>query len=391
MKVAVLKERGAGEKRVALIPALVRELIGKHGIEVAVETGAGTGSNHSDDEYREAGATVADFASAIEGADAVLRVAPPTPDEVADLPEGTVLLGFLSPFEHLPTVRALADRKVTSFAMELVPRTTRAQRMDALSSQANLAGYKAVLLGADTLGRILPMFMTAAGTIRPGKVLVLGAGVAGLQAIATARRLGAKVEAFDVRPAVKEQVESLGAKFLEAEEDVTAEGEGGYAKALSEEQHEKELELIAAHIHDADIVVTTARIPGRAAPVLVTDAMLRSMKDGSVVVDMAAAPAGGNCEASRPDEVVEAHGVTVLGPTNLPSTLAHHSSQMYARNIATLLLEMVKQEGEDDATTPVLALDFENDVLGPACLTHGGTVRHEATRERLTTEETAHG
>ncbi|MBT8405219.1 MAG: Re/Si-specific NAD(P)(+) transhydrogenase subunit alpha [Gemmatimonadetes bacterium] len=391
MKVAVLKERGSGEKRVALIPALVRELIGKHGLDVAVEADAGAGSNHADDEYREAGATVADFSSVVAGADAVLRVAPPSPDEVAELPEGAVLLGFLSPFENLPTVRALADRKVTSFAMELVPRTTRAQRMDALSSQANLAGYKAVLLGADTLGRILPMFMTAAGTIRPGKVLILGAGVAGLQAIATARRLGARVEAFDVRPAVKEQVESLGASFLEAEEEVTAEGEGGYAKALSEEQHEKELQLIAAHIHDADIVVTTARIPGRAAPVLVTEEMLKSMKDGSVVVDMAAGPAGGNCEASRPDEVVEAHGVTVLGPTNLPSALAHHSSQMYARNIATLLLEMVQQEGEEDAARPVLALDFDNDILGPACLTHAGTVQHEATRERLTAEEAAHG
>jgi NAD(P) transhydrogenase subunit alpha len=391
MKVAVLKERGPGEHRVAVIPAIVRELVDKHGLDVAVESGAGAGSHYSDDAYREAGASIASREEAVTGADAVLKVSPPSPDEVAALPEGSVLLGFLSPFENLPTVRALADRKVTAFAMELVPRTTRAQRMDALSSQANLAGYKAVLLGADTLGRILPMFMTAAGTIRPGKVLVLGAGVAGLQAIATARRLGAKVEAFDVRPAVKEQVESLGAKFLEAEEEVTAEGEGGYAKALSEEQHQKELDLIAAHIHDADIVVTTARIPGRAAPVLVTDAMLQSMRDGSVIVDMAAGPQGGNCEASRPDVVVEAHGVTVLGPTNLPSALAHHASQMYARNIATLLLEMTAREGEEDDTHPVLALDFDNDILGPACLTHDGTVRHEATRDRLTAEGTSHG
>ncbi len=391
MKVAVVKETGADERRVALVPSLVRELVGKHGLAVAVEAGAGSGSSYADEEFTEAGATVGDLASTLAGADVILKVAPPSLAEVGGLPDGAVLIAFLSPFENLETVKALADAGTTSFAMELIPRTTRAQRMDALSSQANLAGYKAVLLGADTLGRILPMFMTAAGTIRPGKVLVLGAGVAGLQAIATARRLGAKVEAFDVRPAVKEQVESLGASFLEAEDEVTAEGEGGYAKALSDEQHQKELELIAAHIHDADIVVTTARIPGRAAPELVTEDMLKSMRDGSVVVDMAASPAGGNCAASRPDETVVAHGVTVLGPTNLPSSLAHHSSQMYARNIATLLLEMVKQEGEDDATTPVLDLDFDNDILGPSCLTHGGDVRHEATRDRITAQGATHG
>lgn len=391
MKVAVLKETGAGERRVALVPSLVRELVDKHGLEVAVESGAGDGSHYADAEFTEAGAAVGDLASTLAGADVVLKVAPPSLAEVGGLPASGVLIGFLSPFENLDTVKALADAGITSFAMELIPRTTRAQRMDALSSQANLAGYKAVLLGADTLGRILPMFMTAAGTIRPGKVLVLGAGVAGLQAIATARRLGARVEAFDVRPAVKEQVESLGASFLEAEDDVTAEGEGGYAKALSEEQHQKELELIAAHIHDADIVVTTARIPGRPAPELVTDDMLQAMRDGSVVVDMAASPTGGNCAASRPDETVVVHGVTILGPTNLPSSLAHHASQMYARNIATLLVEMVKQEGEDDRKTPALDLDFDNDILGPSCLTHGGEVQHEATRERITAQGATHG
>ncbi len=385
MKVAVVRETGAGEHRVALIPALVRELIDKHGIAVSVETGAGEGSHYADREYEEAGATVADLAATLSGSDVVLKVAAPSVQEVEGLPDGAALIAFLSPFENLDVVQALADRGTTSFAMELIPRTTRAQRMDALSSQANLAGYKAVLLGADTLGRILPMFMTAAGTIRPGKVLVLGAGVAGLQAIATARRLGARVEAFDVRPAVKEQVESLGATFLEADEDVTAEGEGGYAKELSEDQHAKELELIAAHIHDADIVVTTARIPGRSAPLLVTDEMLQAMRDGSVVVDMAASAGGGNCAASRPDETVRAHGVTVLGPTNLPSELPFHSSQMYARNIATLLLEMTAKDDAEDAV-PHLALDFENDILGPACLTHGGEVRHEATRARLTSE-----
>lgn len=382
MKVAVLRETRAGEHRVALVPSLVGELVRKHGLQVAVESGAGSGSFYSDQEYVEAGASVGDLAATVADAQVILKVAPPTVPEVEGLPGGAVLISFLSPFANLDMVRALARAGTTAFAMELIPRTTRAQRMDALSSQANLAGYKAVLLGADTLGRVLPMFMTAAGTIRPGKVLVLGAGVAGLQAIATAKRLGAKVEAFDVRPAVKEQVQSLGATFLEAEEEVTAEGEGGYAKALSEEQHEKELELIAAHIHDADIVVTTAQIPGRAAPLLVTEEMLASMRDGSVVVDMAAAPAGGNCAASRPDETVLAHGVTVLGPTNLPSALPHHSSQMYSRNIATLLLEMIQKDDDDDAA-PALDLDFDNDILGPSCLTHGGEVRHEATRDRL--------
>lgn len=375
MKVAVLRETGAGECRVALVPTIVGELVDRHGLVVGIEAGAGSASHYADEEYAAAGAQVGDRASTLDGADAVLRVGPPDPDEVESIPRGAIVIGFLDPADNPTGTRALAAAGLTSFAMELVPRTTRAQRMDALSSQANLAGYKAVLLGADTLGRILPMFMTAAGTIRPGKVLVLGAGVAGLQAIATARRLGARVEAFDVRPAVKEQVESLGATFIEAEEEVAAEGEGGYAGALSDEQHQRELALIADHIRDADIVVTTARIPGRQAPELITPDMLAAMRNGSVVVDMAASPRGGNCCASRPDETVVVDGVTVLGPTNLPSTLAHHASQMYARNVATLLLEMI-EDGN-------LALDFDNDILGPACLTHEGAVRHGPTRERL--------
>jgi NAD(P) transhydrogenase subunit alpha len=238
-----------------------------------------------------------------------------------------------------------------------------------------VAGYKAALMGADSLGRLLPMFMTAAGTIRPGKALVLGAGVAGLQAIATAKRLGAKVEAFDVRPAVKEQVESLGAKFLETEHDVSAEGEGGYAKELSEEQHQRELELIAEHIEDADLVITTAQIPGKKAPVLITDEMLRSMKDGSVVVDLAS-ESGGNCQGTREGETVRIHGVSVMGPVDLPSSIPFHASQMYAKNVSTFLMELLGEEGE-------LNLDFENDILGPSCVTHGGAVKHEGTRERI--------
>ena len=375
MKVAVLAETRPGESRVALDPALVKELVEKHGVEVAVQTGAGTGSHHSDADYEEAGATTGDASSVVAGADAVLKVQAPTPEEVDRLPEGAILVSFLSPFANLDVVERLRDRKITSFAMELIPRTTRAQRMDALSSQATVAGYKAVLMGADALHKLLPMFMTAAGTIRPGKVLVLGAGVAGLQAIATAKRLGAKVEAFDVRPAVKEQVESLGATFLETEHDVTAEGEGGYAKELSEEQHQRELELIAKHVVDTDLVITTAQIPGKEAPLLITEEMLRSMKSGSVVVDLAAST-GGNCHGSKPGETVEIHGVRVMGPDNLPAMIPVHATQMYARNIVTFLLEMVDDEGG-------LAVDMENDVVGPSCLTRNGRVMHAPTAEKL--------
>jgi NAD(P) transhydrogenase subunit alpha len=376
MKVAVLGETRPGESRVALVPDLVRELVSKHGLEVAVERGAGLRAHFSDADYEEAGARLGDASSVLVGADVLLRVQPPTPAEVLALKPGLVLVGFLAPFDNLDVVRALADHGITAFSMELVPRTTRAQRMDALSSQATVAGYKAVLMGADALHKLLPMFMTAAGTIRPGKVLVLGAGVAGLQAIATARRLGARVEAFDVRPAVKEQVESLGATFLEAEHEVTAEGEGGYAAELSEEQHRRELELIEAHVRDADLVVTTAQIPGRPAPVLITEAMLRTMRPGSVVVDLATG-SGGNCELAKPGETVEAHGVRIMGPLNLPAEMPVHASQMYARNVATLALEMVDPESK------ALRLDFENDILGPCCVTHDGEVRHEPTRDRL--------
>lgn len=374
MKVAVLAETRPGENRVALVPDIVKELVQKHGLEVAVERGAGNGSHISDAAYEGAGATLGDASSVLSGAHAVLKVQAPTPDEVDRLPTDAVFISFLSPFANLDVVERLRDRGISSFAMELIPRTTRAQRMDALSSQATVAGYKAVLLGADALGKLLPMFMTAAGTIRPGKVLVLGAGVAGLQAIATARRLGAKVEAFDVRPAVKEQVESLGATFLETEHDVTAEGEGGYAKELSEEQHQRELELIAGAVVDTDIVITTAQIPGRQAPLLITEDMLKSMRHGSVVVDLAT-ETGGNCAMSKPGETVEAHGVILLGPLNLPAAIPVHSSQMYARNIATFMLEMV-DEG-------ALAVDMENDVVGPSCLTHDGKVVHAPTAEKL--------
>ncbi len=378
MKVAVPKEIRPGEHRVALVPLGVKALV-KAGLDVVVESGAGAASGASDDEYREAGATVAATAAeALSGAGIVLRVNPPSlsePDEVGAMASGTILVSFLSPLTNPELVRRLASAGVTAISMELVPRITRAQSMDALSSQATVAGYKAVLLAAEHLPKFLPMFTTAAGTIRPGKALVLGAGVAGLQAIATARRLGAVVEAFDVRPAVKEQVESLGAKFLETEHQVTAEGEGGYAKELSEEQHQRELELIASAIHQADIVITTAQIPGREAPRLITDEMLATMRPGSVIVDLAA-ESGGNCAGTKAGETVVVHGVQILGPSNLAATIPVHASQMYSKNITTLLGEIVGEEGK-------VTLDFENDVVGPATVTHGGEVTNERVRASL--------
>ena len=378
MKVAVPKEIRPGERRVAVVPQEVRALV-KRGLQVVVEAGAGAAAGVSDDDYRAAGATVAQGAAeALRGAKLVLRVNPPStsgPDEIAALEKGSVLVSFLSPLTSPELVKRLQGAGVTAISMEMVPRITRAQSMDALSSQATVAGYKAVLLAAEHLPRFLPMFTTAAGTIRPAKALVLGAGVAGLQAIATARRLGAVVEAFDVRPAVKEQVQSLGAKFLETEHDVSAEGEGGYAKELSEEQHARELELIGKAIVEADIVITTAQIPGRDAPLLVTEEMLRAMRPGSVIVDLAA-ESGGNCAGTKSGETVVVNGVQVLGPVNLPASIPVHASQMYSKNIVTLVGELVGDDGE-------MALDFENDVVGPATVTHAGEVRNERVRQTL--------
>jgi NAD(P) transhydrogenase subunit alpha len=374
MKVAVLGETLAGEHRVALIPAGVSK-VEKLGCEVIVVSGAGILSHFSDEEYRDAGATIApDLGAAVQGAGVVLKVQAPTPEEIEALPEGVVLIALLSPLTQPELIGELGSAKVTAFALELIPRITRAQSMDVLSSQATVAGYKAVLTGANELAKFLPMFMTAAGTIRPGKVLILGAGVAGLQAIATARRLGARVEAFDVRPAVREQIESLGATFLETEEEVTGEGEGGYAKALSEEQHRRELDLIAAHIADTDLVITTAQIPGRPAPRLITEEMVDSMHPGSVIVDLAAS-SGGNCAVTREGETVVRNGVKVMGPTNLPAEIPTHASQMFSKNVETLLKELVT-EGE-------LSLDFEDEIVAGTCVTHAGEVLHGPTKEKL--------
>ena len=375
MRVAVLKETRSAENRVALVPLGVKSLV-KRGLTVTVQTGAGETSGVSDLMYRDAGAEIAASAQeTLEDAKLILVVNPPSSNELAHLSEGSILVGFLDPLSDPDLVSRLIELKVTGISMELVPRITRAQSMDALSSQATVAGYKAVLLAANHLPKFLPMFTTAAGTIRPAKALILGAGVAGLQAIATARRLGAIVEAFDVRPAVKEQVESLGASFLESEEEVTAEGEGGYAKELTEDQHGKELELIGGALIDTDIVITTAQIPGRKAPVLITEDMVKTMKYGSVIVDLAA-ESGGNCELSEAGETVLAHGVQILGPSNLPTSIPVHSSQMYSKNIVTLISEFLGDDGE-------LQLDFENDVVGPSTVTHRGEVRNERVQSAM--------
>ena len=375
MRVAVLKETRSAENRVALVPLGVKALV-KRGLTVTVQTCAGETSGISDLMYREAGAEIAANAQeTLKDAKVILVVNPPSPNELTHLSEGSILVGFLDPLSDPDLVSRLIDLKVTGISMELVPRITRAQSMDALSSQATVAGYKAVLLAANHLPKFLPMFTTAAGTIRPAKALILGAGVAGLQAIATARRLGAVVEAFDVRPAVKEQVESLGASFLESEEEVTAEGEGGYAKELTEDQHSKELELIGDALTDTDIVITTAQIPGREAPVLITEDMVKTMKYGSVIVDLAA-ESGGNCELSEAGETVLAHGVEILGPSNLPTSIPVHSSQMYSKNIVTLISEFLGDDGE-------LQLDFENDVVGPSTVTHRGEVRNERVQSAM--------
>ena len=378
MRVGVPKETVPNERRVALVPDVVRKLVGAGAgsadgaIEVLVERGAGDGALIPDSQFEEAGAKLTDDAGEVYGCEVVVKVAPPTPDETARLKEGGVLIGFLSPLTNGEGVRALASAGVTSFALEAVPRISRAQSMDALSSQANIAGYRGALIGAQELGRFYPMLMTAAGTIRPATVLVLGAGVAGLQAIATARRLGAVVQGFDVRAAVKEQVESLGARFLEFDLGGDLEGAGGYAKELTAAQQERQQELMAEAIGKVDVVITTAAVPGRRAPILVTEDAVKKMKPGSVIVDLAA-ETGGNCELSEPGQAVLRHNVKILAPLNVPSTMAQDASQLYARNIQALLGLMIKDG--------VLQLDFDDEVIAGACITRGNEIVHAGARE----------
>ena len=366
MKVGVPKETAANERRVALVPETVGRLA-KGGLSVLVERGAGSGAFCPDEAYAAAGATVvADRAALFGQADVVLKVQAPAPAEVGLCREGAALVALFQPGADPTLLQQLAARKVTAFSLVLLPRITRAQPMDALSSQATVAGYKAVLLAATTAPRFFPMLVTAAGTLPPARVLVLGAGVAGLQAIATARRLGAVVSAFDVRPAVKEQVESLGARFLAMEITESAETAGGYAKQLSEDTHRRELEFLAEQVKAADIVITTALIPGKPAPRLVTGEAARGMKPGSVIVDLAA-EAGGNCELTEAGTEVHRDGVAILGPVNLPSSLPLHASQMYSKNVSSFLLHLVK-DGR-------LALDFTDDITRDSCVTHSGEVR----------------
>ena len=366
-QIAVLKETADGERRVALLPDGVARLV-KAGASVVVERGAGVSAAASDEAYTQAGATIVDDArGACAEAGVVLKVQPPSLEQVELLQPGSVLVSLLPLADHKPVLDRLVERKVSALALERVPRISRAQSMDVLSSQATLSGYKAVLLGASALPRILPMMTTAAGNLTPAKAFVIGAGVAGLQAIATAKRLGAVVSAFDVRAAVKEQVQSVGATFVGGElASETAQDKGGYAKAQSEDEHTRTLSVIGGHIKDIDLVITTAAIPGKRAPLLITTEMVDGMKPGAVIIDLAA-ETGGNCELTKPGETVERNGVRIIAPLNLASTLPVHASQMFSRNVVTLLTHLLK-EG-------TIAIDVADEVAGPMAVTHAGELR----------------
>lgn len=367
MQIAVLRERAAGETRVALVPESVAKLV-KAGHTIVVERGAGAASAALDDQYERAGATLADaLPSTVANAALVVKVQRPDADEIAALPEGCAVLSFFNMASAGPTIDALTARRVTGFALEKVPRITRAQSMDALSSQATVAGYKAVLIGANAMGKFLPMLTTAAGSIPPAKAFVLGAGVAGLQAIATARRLGAVVSAFDVRPAAKEQVLSLGASFVAAQAvSASAEVAGGYAREQTEEERAATQQMLAEHLATQDLVITTAQIPGRPAPRLITTAMVDGMKPGAVIVDLAA-ESGGNCELSRAGETVVHRDVQIIGPANVPALLPAHASQMLSRNVLTFI-QHIAHDG-------ALRVDLTDEITGAMALTHDGARR----------------
>jgi NAD(P) transhydrogenase subunit alpha len=371
MRVGVPKESREGERRVALIPDVVRSLTGDD-IDVAVEAGAGEAAGHPDAEYSDAGASVGS-ANDAWGADVVAKVALPTRDEIGRLRSGQVLIGHLAPLTSGETTKALADAGVTSFAMEAIPRITRAQAMDALSSQANVAGYAATLLAATEVGKFFPMMTTAAGTVAPAKVMVLGAGVAGLQAVATAKRLGAVVTGFDIRRAAWEQIASLGGRPLELDFIPDAEAEGGYARPLTDEENEKVREALTEAAAKQDVIITTALVPGRRAPILITAGAVRNMQPGSVIVDLAG-ESGGNCELSQAGKTVVENGVKIIAPLNLSSEMAKHASQLYAKNVENVLKLLVNEEGQ-------LNLDFDDEVVADACLTHEGEIKNERARE----------
>ncbi|WP_374165215.1 Re/Si-specific NAD(P)(+) transhydrogenase subunit alpha [Arcticibacter sp. MXS-1] len=376
MKIGVLKESRLHENRVALTPDTSKQLINK-GFEINIQSGAGLSSFFSDDDYRTAGAKVLSAPEEVLQSEVLLKVNAPTPEEIAQMTEGSACISLLYAHTQPQLVHAFNMGKITSFAMDAVPRISRAQKMDALSSQANIAGYKAVILAADYLGKIFPLMMTAAGTISPARVLIFGAGVAGLQAVATAKRLGAVVEVSDVRPETREQVESLGGKFLTVEGAETVKTQGGYAREVSEEFLQKQKELIQKKIKEADIVITTALVMGKKSPVLVTAEMVRSMKDGSVIVDLAV-ESGGNCELSEYNKTVRKHGVTIVGEANLPSLIPVNASQLYSVNISALLLHLANPEG--------FHLDREEEITRGCLITCGGQLVHEFTRSILQTQ-----
>jgi proton-translocating NAD(P)+ transhydrogenase subunit alpha len=375
MIVSVPKETVAGEQRVALVPELVPRLT-EAGLEVAVQSGAGELAGFFDDGYAAKGARIE--AEVFDKADILLKVQPPTIDEISHMKEDSVLICFLQPYTNATAIRALASRQITAFSMELMPRITRAQPMDALSAMSTVAGYKAVLVAASRLPKFFPLLMTAAGTVTPARVFVIGAGVAGLQAIGTAKRLGAVVEAYDTRPAVKEQVESLGAKFAElglAAKD--AEDRSGYAKAQSEDFYQKQQEMMSKYVAAADVVIPTALVPGQRAPILITEEMVRRMRPGSVILDLAAEQ-GGNCALTEPGREVVRHGVVIIGPINLPSTIPFQASEMYARTVTNYLVHLLK-DGR-------LHLDLEDELTRAPLVTHQGEVVHEAVKARLCSE-----
>jgi NAD(P) transhydrogenase subunit alpha len=383
VKVFIPRERRPGETRVAATPETVRRMV-KLGLEPTVERGAGEASLFRDADFEAAGARLASGgAEPWQTADVVLKVAPPEvcegSHEAGRLKPGAVLIGFLAPHRSLEMVRLLAAGGVTSFALELLPRVTRAQPMDALSSQASIGGYKAVLLAAWRLPKYLPLLMTAAGTIKPARVVIMGAGVAGLQAIATAKRLGAVVEVSDVRPAVKEQVESLGGRFIELPLAESGEGQGGYAREMGEDFLRRQREIVERHLAAADVVVTTALVPGKPAPRLITAEAVRAMRPGAVIVDLAVEQ-GGNCELSVADREVTENGVLILGPSNLAAAMPHDASLLYARNVFALLQLLLDKEGH-------LAPDLNDEILAAALLTHAGAVAHRPTAERLDLQE----
>jgi H+-translocating NAD(P) transhydrogenase subunit alpha len=372
MRIGVPKETAAGEHRVALVPEVVGKLKAK-GLDVVVQSGAGADALLSDAAFAEAGAKISSDTAEVWGSDVVVTIAPPDPEQIRSLGSGSILIGFLAPLTSPATTRALADKHATAFAMEVIPRISRAQAMDALSSQSNVAGYRAALLGAEELGRFYPMLMTAAGTIPPAKVLILGVGVAGLQAIATAKRLGARTTGYDVRPEVAEQVQSLGAQWLDL--GLEASGEGGYARELTDEERARQQQALTDAIKGFDVVITTALVPGRPAPKLVTAEAVQGMKPGSVIVDLAG-ESGGNCELTVPGETVVRHDVKIVSPLNLPAGMAEHSSQLFARNVLALLELFIGEDG-------TLSIDFDDEIISGACIVRDGEIVHPGAKAAL--------